>query len=96
MSRAITLLEELCAIHQQMAKDAEQLDWDKIHQGEGAIEKNLAELKTIELAGLPEEEREKIIRLIEETLALQNKISGRVLPWMEQVKPLLDSFYKKP
>ena len=96
MNKAIELLQELCVLHEHMFQLAEKLEWSKISQPWFLAETKLDELRKISLVDLSESDRHQATELIETLLTLQNKISERAVPWMEQVRPLLDSFDKHP
>jgi len=96
MNKAIELLQELCVLHEHMVQSADKLEWDKIGQPWFLAEKKLDELRKISLVDLSTNDQHEVARLIETLLTLQSKISERAVPWMEQVRPMLDSFDKHP
>lgn len=97
MSISLTLLRELDKRHATMVRLAETLDWDSLDKEWQAAENDFAALmKQPPLSAIPSSERPEIQQLVDNLLAQQKLISERVHPWMEQVRPMLDSFDRYP
>ncbi len=97
MSATLTLLRDLDKLYRAMVKSAEALDWDELERSWTSAESNFARLKQSPLAtSLEFSERREARELIESLLARQQQINDRVRPWMDQVRPLLDSFDRFP
>lgn len=96
MSPAIDLLQKICSSYERMLQMAELLQWDEITTEWNITEKLLTSLTKTHLTALAGADRVKAADLIEKILALQEKITARIKPWQEQVRPLLDSFKRYP
>jgi hypothetical protein len=96
MTVALALLRELHSDHENMAQMASVLDWDGIGKAWEGVEVKLASLKKIPLIELKGNERQEARDLIEKVLRLQKLISDQAKPWMDQVRPLLESFDRFP
>lgn len=96
MTTARTLLQELETNHEHMASLAEQLDWDGVTHMWSQTAPKFADLKEITLPSLPAAERDEAFQSLRRLLALQNRMLDRILPWMEQTRPLLQSFKTHP
>jgi hypothetical protein len=92
MSPSLTLLSALRDRHDQLSKQADELDWDGLAAGWQEVEIMFTALAKIPLSDIPLTEKTEARQYIEELLATQKKLSACILPWMEQVRPLLDSF----
>lgn len=97
MPPPLALLRELDAQHGIMVGMANALDWDGLNQTWQATEINIATLTKLKLlSALAPNEIPEARKLLGNLLAQQKFISERVKPWMEQVRPLLDSFNRFP
>ncbi len=97
MSTSLVLLRELDKRHATMLRLAEALDWDNLDKEWQAAEIDFSALmKQPPLSAIASSERAEIQQLVDKVLAQQKLISERVLPWMEQVRPMLDSFDRYP
>ncbi|SDI04091.1 hypothetical protein [Propionivibrio dicarboxylicus] len=96
MTTARALLEELETSHERMASLADQLDWDGVTQMWPDTARKFADLKRITLPALPQAERDAAFQSLHRVLTLQNRMLDRILPWMEQARPLLQSFKTHP
>ncbi|MDR2506777.1 MAG: hypothetical protein LBD67_02105 [Candidatus Accumulibacter sp.] len=96
MSNALSLLRELKHIHDEMAQRTARSGW----QDAGALwetaEARFAALKEIPLAGLSGSERIEARQLIETLLNQQKTLSAQARTWMDQARPLLESFDRHP
>ncbi|MEI7431780.1 MAG: flagellar protein FliT [Betaproteobacteria bacterium] len=92
----MTLLQKLNDSHQNMLRMADALDWDGLEKSWQDAEVAFAALMKIPLNQLTGNERSEVRKLIENLLELQKLISGQVKPWLEQVRPLLESFERYP
>ena len=96
MSSALSLLRELKHIHDEMAQRTARSDW----QGAGTLwetaEARFAALKEISLTGLSGSERAEARQLIEALLSQQKTLSAQAQAWMDQARPLLESFDRHP
>lgn len=93
-SPVLETLRRLHACHLRMVESAGNLDWDRTTTLWSEAKPLYLELRNSPLAALAGSERDEGMRLVEAILSMHNEVEGRVLPWMEQVKPLLDSFSK--
>ncbi len=96
MTPAIDLLQKIHSSYERMWQMAEGLKWDEITAEWDATEKLMVNLTKVHLTSLVGTDRVKAADLIEKILALQEKITARVKPWQEQVRPLLESFKRYP
>ena len=96
MSAPVLLLRELNECHENMARMADVLDWDSIGLLWQGAETSFAALMKIPLAELTGNERIEARQLIENLLKLQKLVSEQAKPWMDQVRPLLESFDRYP
>ena len=96
MNPALSLLNELVNQHERMAVLADQLNWDALSVAWGTTEPSFLALRELHLSALSIPEGQEARQLIEQLLALQMRISERVKPWQEQVRPMLDSFSQHP
>ncbi|MDR3220881.1 MAG: flagellar protein FliT [Candidatus Accumulibacter sp.] len=96
MSAALTLLGHIGKSHRRMAALAEGLDWEGVAGEWRSIYPEIAELRQIPLDRLTGAERAEVARRIAELLEFEKRISARITPWMEQVRPLLETFRKHP
>jgi len=93
---ALDCLRQLATQHENMARMADLLDWDGLTREWQDASNRFATLQKISLTGLSANERTQARELIEKLLTLQERISGQARPWMDQVRPLLDSFERHP
>lgn len=96
MNSTIKLLHELQQQHEQMATLADRLDWESITQLWQATAPGFVELRTHPLGALQGNDRIEACESLHKLLTLQNQMLGRIIPWMEQVRPLLQSLRKTP
>jgi hypothetical protein len=96
MTSALIHLRQLNAYHETMSRMSDALDWDGLEKTWHAAEASFSALLKTPLSGLPLSERTEARQLLENLLSLQKHISGKTLPWMDQVKPLLESFERYP
>jgi len=96
MSASLLLLRELHASHENMSRMARELDWDSLEREWQDSESNLAALMKISLTDFTGNERSEAQQLALNLLKLQKLISGQVKPWLDQVRPLLESFEHYP
>lgn len=96
MTATLQLLQALEAHHAHMVLLAEKLDWEAVNQEWGEIHPQLVELKDISFTSLTASERSIAFRLIEKLIRQEECITERIVPWMEQVRPLLESFKNFP
>lgn len=96
MTAALTLLRELNNDHQNMAQMAIILDWDGVSSVWETAETRLSLLRKMSLTELQGNDRLEARQLIENVLKLQDLISEQAKPWMDQVRPLLESFDRFP
>jgi hypothetical protein len=79
-----------------MSGMSDTLDWEGLEKTWQAAEPCFLALAKTSLTSLSLGERSEARQLIENLLNLQKHISGQTLPWMDQVRPLLDSFERYP
>jgi hypothetical protein len=97
MPTSLTLLRELATRHETMVSLANALDWDALDREWHAAESHFAVLmKRPPLAELTGSDYAEAQQLIGRLLAQQKLITEKVRPWMEQVRPMLDSFDRYP
>jgi hypothetical protein len=96
MDAVPALLERIGEAHRRMAAMAEALDWDGIIGEWQGISPQIAELRQIPLDRLTGETRAQAVRRIAELVELEERISARITPWMDQARPLLEVFRKYP
>ncbi len=75
---------------------AGQLDWNGVTREWDDLSPKLVELKKLRLTQLSENERAEASELLAELITLEKQVSARITPWIEQVRPLLESFRKYP
>lgn len=91
-----TLLSELEQNHEQMAVLADRLDWAQfIALWQQALPR-FDELKSFRFDALPGKEHQQAYDSLHHLLTCQNQVIGRIVPWMEQTRPLLQSFRDRP
>jgi hypothetical protein len=96
MASALHLLRMAEEHHRRMVSLAEQLDWDGVNREWEGIYPALLELQKMSLNELPASEGGEVRHLIEGLLDCQKQLSSKIIPWMEQVRPLLQSFKEYP
>jgi hypothetical protein len=96
MEAALALLDRVAEAHRRMDAMAEALDWDGIIGEWQDVYPRIAELRQLPLDRLTNESRAQAARRIAELIELQERISARITPWMEQARPLLEVFRKYP
>jgi hypothetical protein len=96
MNAVLPLLDRIGESHRRMVALAEALDWDGIVAEWRSIHPEIVELQRIPLDRLTAGERAQAAQRIAELLALEKRISARITPWMEQVRPLIEVFRKYP
>ncbi len=96
MTDTLTLLRNIGRSHERMAQLAEKLDWQGVNAEWANASPMLLELKKTPLEKLPSQERTEAARLIRKLLALEEQVSARAAPWLDQARPLLESFRKYP
>ena len=96
MDAALALLDRIGEAYRRMDAMAEALDWDGIIGEWQGIHPLIAELRQIPLNRLTGKPRDEAARRITELIKLQERITARVTPWMDQVRPLLEVFRKYP
>jgi hypothetical protein len=96
MTSALIHLRQLNAYHETMSRMSDALDWDGLEKTWHAAESSFSALVKTPVASLSVSERTEARQLIEKLLSLQKHISGKTIPWMDQVRPLLDSFERYP
>jgi hypothetical protein len=96
MDAALALLERVGASHRRMAALAEALDWDGLVAEWRDIQPRIIELEGLPLDRLSERERARAVRQMAGLVEFEKQISARIAPWMEQVRPLLETFRKYP
>jgi hypothetical protein len=96
MDAVPALLERLGEAHRRMAIMAEALDWDGLVGEWQGLAPQIAELRRISLDRLTGETRARAVRQIAELVELEERISARIAPWMDQARPLLEVFRKYP
>ncbi len=95
-SPVLTLLEDIGRSHERIARLSGQLDWDGVNSEWQLTYRKLLELKSFSLDELPDSEKTKVAQQIERVLELEQQISEQIAPWLEQVRPLLESFSEHP
>jgi hypothetical protein len=96
MSDATPLLDRIGEGYRKMAVLAEALDWDDLIAEWQGIHPEIVKLQKIPLDRLTGKERAQAAKQITELLELGERISARIVPWMEQTRPLLEVFRKYP
>ncbi|MDR2452405.1 MAG: hypothetical protein LBE85_11715 [Candidatus Accumulibacter sp.] len=96
MEAALVLLDRVAEAHHRMDAMAEALDWDGIIGEWQEVYPRIVELRQLPLDRLGEVPRARAARRIAELIELQERISARITPWMEQAQPLLEVFRKYP
>jgi len=92
----LALLKDIGDSHERMAKLSSELDWDGVVGEWKNSYPKILELKKIPLNKLTGAERTEASRLIARLIAFEEQVSGQVSPWMDQVRPLLETFRKYP
>lgn len=93
---ALALLERIGESHRRMVALADALDWDGLVGEWRSTQPEIARLQKMALDRLSGRERVQAAKRIAELLAFEEKISAQILPWREQVQPLLETFRKFP
>lgn len=96
MTGALTLLKDIGKSHERMVHLTGQLDWSGVIKEWGEMSPKLVELKRLPLNQLSARERLEASEQLAKLIALEEQISARITPWMEQVQPLLETFRKYP
>ncbi|MDR0577052.1 MAG: hypothetical protein LBI87_05855 [Candidatus Accumulibacter sp.] len=96
MNDDLALLGRIGEAHRRMAEMADALDWDGIVEEWESVYPAITELRQVSLDRMTGGERDQATRQIAELVELQKRISARITPWMEQVRPLLETFRKYP
>ena len=96
MAAPLVLLREINTCHENMLLMAKALDWDGVSKEWQGTESNFFTLMKTSLTELRGNDRAEARQLIENLLKLQKLISAQAKPWMDQVRPLLDSFDRYP
>lgn len=96
MALALNLLKDIRKGHERMVLLAGQLDWNGVTREWDDLSPKLVELKKLRLTQLSENERAEASELLAELITLEKQVSARITPWIEQVRPLLESFRKYP
>lgn len=96
MAPALELLRDIEKRHERMSRMADDLDWKGVQEEWSLAERQIKALQQFPLTGLKGADRTEAARLIRNQLALQQHISERARPWMDQVRPLLDCFKAYP
>jgi hypothetical protein len=96
MTAALTLIERIGESHGRMAALADALDWDGLVAEWRDISPHIVELRALPLDRLDDRERARAASLMTELIEFEKRISARITPWMEQVRPLLEIFRKHP
>jgi hypothetical protein len=92
----LDLLDRIGESHRRMADLADELDWDSVVKEWQSIYPEIVELKRLSLDRLKGRERVRAARQITEMLEFEERISARIIPWMDQVQPLLKTFRQHP
>jgi hypothetical protein len=92
----LSLLERIAASHRRMAALAEALDWDGLVAEWRDIHPRIIELEGLPLDHLSERERAQAVKQMTGLIEFEKQISARIAPWMEQVRPMLETFRKYP
>jgi hypothetical protein len=93
---ALELLRDIEKRHEHMSRMADDLDWNGVRAEWNLAERQIKALQRFRLTDLTGADRTEAARLIRNQLALQQHISERARPWMDQVRPLLDCFKAHP
>lgn len=96
MTTPVTLLKDIGESHERMVELSSELDWDGLVGEWRSSYPKILELKKTPLNRLTGAERAEASRLIAKLIALEEQVSGRISPWMDQVRPLLETFRKYP
>jgi len=96
MTGALTLLKDIGKSHERMVDLAGKLDWNGVAKEWSEMTPKLMALKKLPLAQLSARERMEASEQLAKLIAFEEQISARITPWMEQVRPLLESFRKYP
>jgi Flagellar protein FliT. len=95
-SPALTLLNDIGKSHERMVRLAGQSDWDGVSGEWNVALRMLLELRQFSPDQLSGHERAEAAQQIEKLLELEAQLSGQISPWLEQVRPLLESLDKYP
>ena len=96
MSSALILLKDIRVRHERMVRLAGQLDWNGVTKEWDDLLPKFVELKKLHLGQLSKNERAEASELLAELIGLEKQVTARITPWIEQVRPLLESFRKYP
>jgi sugar phosphate isomerase/epimerase len=96
MDDTLALLERIGASHRRMTALAEALDWDALVTEWHGIHPEVVALRELPLDRLGDRERARAASLIAELIEFEKRIAARITPWMEQVRPLLETFRQYP
>jgi hypothetical protein len=96
MDAALVLIERIGESHRRMVALADALDWDGLVAEWRDIHPRVAELRELPLDRLDGGERARAASLIAELIGFEERITARITPWMEQVRPLLEVFREYP
>lgn len=96
MSNVLALLDDIGRCHERIADLANRLDWDGVSNEWQATRLKLRELENHPLDQLSGHERSEAAQQIEKLLELEQRISDQIIPWLDQVRPLLESFNEHP
>ena len=96
MNDATSLLDRIGEGYRKMAALADALDWDTLTAEWQGIHPDIVKLQHTPLDRLTGKERAQAAKQITELLELEQRISARIVPWMEQTRPLLEVFRKYP
>jgi hypothetical protein len=96
MDAALSLIERIGESHRRMVALADALDWDGLVTEWRGILPRFIELRKLPLERLSVRERAQATKLIAELIEFEARISARITPWMEQARPLLETFRKYP
>ena len=96
MEAVLALLDQISEAYRRMDAMAEASDWDGLVIEWQNLYPKILELRQIPLSSLMGETRAQVARQIAELVEFQERISARILPWMDRVQPLLEVFRKYP
>ncbi|MDR0440383.1 MAG: hypothetical protein LBI59_05280 [Candidatus Accumulibacter sp.] len=97
MNAVLTLLDHIGEGYRRMVALANTLDWDGLAEEWQRIHPEIVELRRMTLLDhLNGQERTQAARQVAELLGFEERITARITPWMEQVRPLLAVFRKYP
>ncbi|MBI2307784.1 MAG: hypothetical protein HYU78_10845 [Rhodocyclales bacterium] len=92
MTAMLATLRQLKECHQRLAAQTEVLNWEGVLSEWQNADKLFADLRSETVESLPAEQKEEARILMEEVLATEQAMVARIKPWMEQVRPMLESF----